>query len=187
MKPTTAKAKATLAALVLTFLSSCSINIVSNYDEALDKGAMDLVSMTASIFGKLRQCAIKGKGVCADPSTTYAPENYSEIRNKLDVMIVRSTADARNKGTTTQLYRAGQALLLDPPLPLEDSATAEAQGEREFTQPFSPLNSLEGRNSRNTPLDLQTIQLAQQLINIHFRAIMTTQSARKAGEKAELK
>ncbi|MBR8174864.1 hypothetical protein [Burkholderia ambifaria] len=155
--------------------SGCSMHLVPDYDADMDKGISDVQGQVEAIFGKLIDCVDLATQVCADPTATYSANDYSKIRNKLNVLIVRSESVAHNEDTTRQLYLLAHSLYENAPMP-----TANLQAD---TKSY-PKVTLQKRQSTKVAFALRDITADHDSIKTQFRSALTYELAKKSGTVA---
>lgn len=154
-------------ALVLSFaLPACvqQVRLISDYDESIDQGVTSIQKKVEVILTKIERWR-------TDPSKAYVAQDYTAIREDLDLLITRAQAAEKSDLTTKQLYTLGYALVENPPVAPPELGLGPPQ----------PQLSLEARNRYKEALTAADIQDLRKLIDADFRAILKLELAKKRG------
>lgn len=161
MKTLVIAARTLYSLLLVATLSACSVQLVSEYDEQLDKGITELQKQTASILAKMNKSL-------NNPSISYQARDYDELRSTLDILLVRSQSRDKNEATTNALYAMGFATLEDPPTPPQGNVPKDSF-------------SLQKRHMLKDAMTAEDLRDLRTLLNTRYQAILRLELAKKRG------
>jgi hypothetical protein len=73
---------AVVIALVIAFQTGCTVRLIGDYDDTIDKGVTDIQQRTESYFAKLR----------SNPNTIYDQSFYDDVTARLAVLKTRASS-----------------------------------------------------------------------------------------------
>jgi hypothetical protein len=174
---------------IISIITGCSIKLVSDYDQNIDKGISDTQIMLTNIISKMRSCARNDTRnrftgvslpkdpaliICKNPASTYSPDDYEKIQTQIDTLIIRSESIAHNKITTNALINLSEAILQ---YPYQYTSTYESK-------PNKPIMSIQERQQLSSPISLADLNALKITTDSLVKSILVPELAKKSDEKS---
>lgn len=173
--------------VLLLLLSGCgTIRLVANYDENLDKGLTDLQKKVEVILTKIERNP-------SNPSSTYEPKDYEQLRENLNVLRTRAAAWDKNEVTVRMLYELGYQLLENPSRPITEDEAKKKKLDQIVVEnsavpiPTEAYFSLEKRQKMTDPFTLEDISDTRAILEVHFRRLIGFETLKKRNISTQTK
>lgn len=152
----------------LGLVLGCQVSYVSHYDEATDRGVMELHGVIDAHLARLDALAAEPPGLEAlarqcDP--VQFDESYSGLRTRLRALLVRNQARERNDLTVAQLEALGASL--ETLRQQQQERFAPGDGSRAIARPGDRC------------LGTGQLQANRQILEQHVRAILKLELAKR--------
>jgi uncharacterized membrane protein YgaE (UPF0421/DUF939 family) len=173
--------------LIVFAIAGCTVRLVANYDEAIDKSITELQKKVETILTKIERQP-------SNPSSTYDAKDYEQLREDLNVLRTRAASWDKNEATVKMLYELGYQLLENPPAPVTEDEGKEKNRLDQIvvensqvplpTQEYFPLQR---RHQMKDSLEPEDIRDLRTILEVHFRRLVSFENLKKRGMSTKTK